>query len=78
MEIAQRHDITDTCVLVRDLEASIAFYRDKLGVAPQRRSAACRASPTLPAPAIRSRYGNACISPRILAFRSILTPPPVS
>jgi uncharacterized protein len=33
MKFAQRHAITDTCVLVRDLEASIAFYRDKLGFA---------------------------------------------
>jgi catechol 2,3-dioxygenase-like lactoylglutathione lyase family enzyme len=38
MEFAQRHAITDTCVLVRDLEASIAFYRDKLGFAPQHRA----------------------------------------
>lgn len=33
MGFAQRHAITDTCVLVRDLEASIAFYRDRLGFA---------------------------------------------
>ncbi len=33
MEFAQRHAITDTCILVRDLEASIAFYRDRLGFA---------------------------------------------
>ena len=38
MEFAQRHAITDTCVLVRDLEASIAFYRAKLGFAPQHRA----------------------------------------
>jgi len=38
MEFAQRHAITDTCVLVRDLEASIAFYRDKLGFALQHRA----------------------------------------
>ncbi|MDA9405649.1 MULTISPECIES: VOC family protein [unclassified Bradyrhizobium] len=38
MEFAQRHAITDTCILVRDLEASIAFYRDKLGFALQRRA----------------------------------------
>ncbi len=31
MSFAQRHAISDTCVLVRDLETSIAFYRDKLG-----------------------------------------------
>lgn len=31
MGFAQRHAITDTCILVRDLEASIAFYRDRLG-----------------------------------------------
>ncbi|MDR3474951.1 MAG: VOC family protein [Devosia sp.] len=33
MEFAQRFAITDVCVLVRDLEASIAFYRDRLGFA---------------------------------------------
>ena len=38
MEFAQRHAITDTCILVRDLEASIAFYRDKLGFALRRRA----------------------------------------
>src|SRR5580698_4842794 len=38
MSFAQRHAITDTCVLVRDLEASIAFYRDKLGFALQHRA----------------------------------------
>jgi len=38
MEFAQRHAITDTCILVRDLEASIAFYRDKLGFSLQRRA----------------------------------------
>ncbi|MEH2488599.1 VOC family protein [Bradyrhizobium sp. AZCC 2230] len=38
MEFAQRHAITDTCILVRDLEASIAFYRDKLGFALQHRA----------------------------------------
>jgi uncharacterized protein len=31
MDFAQRHAITDICILVRDLEASIAFYRDGLG-----------------------------------------------
>jgi catechol 2,3-dioxygenase-like lactoylglutathione lyase family enzyme len=31
MEFAQRHAITDVCVLVRDIEASIAFYTEKLG-----------------------------------------------
>jgi catechol 2,3-dioxygenase-like lactoylglutathione lyase family enzyme len=31
MDFAQRHAITDTCVLVRDLETSVAFYRDRLG-----------------------------------------------
>ena len=31
MKFAQRHPITDTCLLVRDLEASITFYRDRLG-----------------------------------------------
>jgi uncharacterized protein len=38
MSFAQRHAITDTCVLVRDLEASIAFYRDKLGFALEHRA----------------------------------------
>ena len=38
MDFAQRHAITDTCVLVRDLEASIAFYRDKLGFALKHRA----------------------------------------
>jgi uncharacterized protein len=38
MAFAQRHAITDTCVLVRDIEASIAFYRDKLGFALQHRA----------------------------------------
>jgi catechol 2,3-dioxygenase-like lactoylglutathione lyase family enzyme len=31
MTFAQRHAITDTCLLVRDLAASIAFYHDRLG-----------------------------------------------
>lgn len=31
MEFAQRHAITDVCVLCEDVEKSIAFYRDKLG-----------------------------------------------
>ena len=38
MHFAQRHAITDTCILVRDLETSIAFYRDKLGFALQHRA----------------------------------------
>lgn len=38
MDFAQRHAITDTCVLVRDLDASIAFYRDKLGFTLQHRA----------------------------------------
>jgi uncharacterized protein len=38
MGFSQRHAISDTCILVRDLEASIAFYRDKLGFAPQHRA----------------------------------------
>ncbi len=38
MDFAQRHAITDTCVLVRDIEASIAFYRDKLGFALEHRA----------------------------------------
>lgn len=31
MDFAQRHPITDVCILVADIEASIAFYRDRLG-----------------------------------------------
>lgn len=31
MKFAQRHAISDVCVLVEDLEKSIAFYRDRLG-----------------------------------------------
>jgi thymidine phosphorylase len=31
MEFAQRHAISDVCVLCRDIESSIRFYRDKLG-----------------------------------------------
>lgn len=31
MTFAQRHAISDVCILVRDIEASIAFYRDRLG-----------------------------------------------
>lgn len=31
MSFAQAHAISDVCVLVRNLEASIAFYRDRLG-----------------------------------------------
>ena len=31
MEFAQRHAISDVCVLCGDVEASIRFYRDKLG-----------------------------------------------
>jgi catechol 2,3-dioxygenase-like lactoylglutathione lyase family enzyme len=38
MQFAQRHAITDTCVLARDLEVSIAFYRDKLGFALRHRA----------------------------------------
>jgi uncharacterized protein len=38
MEFAQRHAISDTCILVRDIEASVAFYRDKLGFALQHRA----------------------------------------
>ena len=30
-EFAQRHAISDVCVLCGDVERSIAFYRDKLG-----------------------------------------------
>ena len=31
MEFAQRHAISDVCVLCEDVERSVAFYRDKLG-----------------------------------------------
>ena len=31
MEFAQRHAISDVCVLCTDIERSIGFYRDKLG-----------------------------------------------
>jgi catechol 2,3-dioxygenase-like lactoylglutathione lyase family enzyme len=31
LPFAQRHAITDVCLLVRDVETSVAFYRDKLG-----------------------------------------------
>jgi uncharacterized protein len=38
MEFAQRHPISDTCILVRDLETSITFYRDRLGFALKHRA----------------------------------------
>lgn len=31
LPFAQRHAITDVCLLVRDVETSVAFYRDRLG-----------------------------------------------
>lgn len=31
MEFAERHAITDVCLLVRDLERSMRFYMDRLG-----------------------------------------------
>jgi hypothetical protein len=31
LEFAQRHAISDVCVLCEDVERSVAFYRDKLG-----------------------------------------------
>ena len=31
MDFAQRQPITDVCILVADIERSIAFYRDRLG-----------------------------------------------
>ena len=31
MEFAQRHAISDVCVLVEDIERSIAFYSERLG-----------------------------------------------
>ena len=38
LPFAQRHAITDVCVLVRDVEASVAFYRDKLGFSLKHRA----------------------------------------
>jgi hypothetical protein len=35
---AQRHAITDVCVLCKDVEASVAFYVDKLGFKLRRRA----------------------------------------
>ncbi|MDR3376932.1 MAG: VOC family protein [Ancalomicrobiaceae bacterium] len=31
MRFAERHPISDICILTRDIETSIAFYRDRLG-----------------------------------------------
>ena len=31
MEFAQRHAISDVCILCEDVERSIRFYRDRLG-----------------------------------------------
>ena len=38
LSFAQRHAITDVCVLVRDVEASVTFYRDKLGFSLKHRA----------------------------------------
>ena len=38
MDFAQRHAITDVCVLVRDVERSIAFYTQRLGFKLRRRA----------------------------------------
>lgn len=38
MDFAQRHAITDVCILVRDIEASIAFYTGRLGFVPKHRA----------------------------------------
>jgi len=35
---AQRHAISDVCILVRDIERSIAFYVEKLGFTPKHRA----------------------------------------
>jgi len=38
MEFAERHAITDVCLLVRDLERSMRFYIDRLGFRLRRRA----------------------------------------
>lgn len=38
MEFAQRHAISDVCVLCEDVKRSIAFYRDRLGFKLQHRA----------------------------------------
>jgi catechol 2,3-dioxygenase-like lactoylglutathione lyase family enzyme len=38
MEFAQRHAISDVCILVEDLERSARFYEDRLGFRPLHRA----------------------------------------
>jgi catechol 2,3-dioxygenase-like lactoylglutathione lyase family enzyme len=38
MEFAQRHAISDVCILVEDLERSVRFYVDRLGFRPLHRA----------------------------------------
>ena len=38
MQFAQRHAISDVCILCTDIERSIRFYVDKLGFAPKHRA----------------------------------------
>ena len=38
MDFAQRHAISDVCILCRDIERSIRFYVDKLGFKPKHRA----------------------------------------
>ena len=38
MEFAQRHAITDVCILVSDVERSIDFYTKRLGFMLRRRA----------------------------------------
>ena len=47
MDFAQRHAISDVCILCADIERSIRFYVDKLGFIPAHRGG--RDLPTSPA-----------------------------
>ncbi len=38
MDFAQRHAISDVCILCSDLETSVRFYVDKLGFTPKHRA----------------------------------------
>jgi catechol 2,3-dioxygenase-like lactoylglutathione lyase family enzyme len=38
MEFAQRHAISDVCILCTDIERSVRFYVDKLGFRPKHRA----------------------------------------
>jgi catechol 2,3-dioxygenase-like lactoylglutathione lyase family enzyme len=38
VSFAQRHAISDVCILCRDLETSVRFYADKLGFVPKHRA----------------------------------------